>query len=183
MKITLGPLVCFLVYTFLFVVSFVLILSGPFSDYICKENLYIQSYQKVDKINFPLKWPDLIICKSPLNKNEQKYHDFMNMKYENKEEFENLTNEVFFTKPEEIVYAISIGPTYSIALSRAKLIKIESPYVESMLVDLVYNGYCAKIHLQALKTYMVNQGDISENEIHAKFYALIWIQVILYISY
>ena len=84
---------------------------------------------------------------------------------------------IFCTKPEEIVYAISIGPTYSSALSRAKLIKIESPYVESILVDLVYNGYCAKIHLQALKSYMVSQGDISENDIHAKFYALIWIQV------
>ena len=100
MKITVGYLVCFLVYTFLFVVSLILILSGPFSDYICKEHLYVQSYQKVDKISFPLKWPDLIICKSPLNKNEQKYHDFMNMKYGNEEEFENLTNEVFFTKPE-----------------------------------------------------------------------------------
>ena len=109
MKITVGYLVCFLVYTFLFVVSLVLILSGPFSDYICKEHLYVQSYQKVDKISFPLKWPDLIICKSPLNKNEQKYHDFMNMKYGNEEEFENLTNEVFFTKPKEIIYAISIG--------------------------------------------------------------------------
>ena len=93
-----------------------------------------------------------------------------------------LAGTTLCTKPKEIVYAISIGPTYSSALSRAKLIKIEPPYVESILVDLVYNGYCAKIHLQALKTFMISQGDISENDIHAKFYALIWIQVIILTS-
>ena len=112
MEVKLSPIVCFIVYTFLLLVSLVLISSGPLSDYICHENLYVQSYQKVDKLNVPLKWPDLTICKSPMNKNEQKYHDFMKRQYKNESEFEDSINEVFFTKPDEIVYAISIGPTY-----------------------------------------------------------------------
>ena len=77
------------------------------------------------------------------------------------------------------MYAIGIGSTYASALSRAKVVPIQPPFVKSVLVDVIYNGYCAQIQFQALRSFMISQGDIKENEADSAFYSLIWIQVCL----
>ena len=63
-----------------------------------------------------LKWPDLIIFKTPMIKDRQKYS--MKRKYENQSKFDKLKDEVFYTKEENFVYALSIGSTYELALNR-----------------------------------------------------------------
>ena len=49
--------------------------------------------------------------------------------------------------------------------------------MKSVLIDLIYSGYCAQIQFQALRSFMISQGDIEEKETDSAFYALIWIQV------
>ena len=120
MKVKVTPFVCILTYSLLLAITFGLIFNGPFSDYIKNENIYVQTYQNIKDINMPLKWPDLILCKSSKIKDVQKYTDFMGGKYKNQSEFDNLRKEVFYTEAWEFVYAISIGSTYELALSRAK---------------------------------------------------------------
>ena len=70
----------------------------------------------------------------------------------------------------------------TLALNRAKSIPIKQPYVDSVLFDFAYNGYCAQIKFEALRAYMISQGDINENDIDSRFYALIWIQVSIFLS-
>ena len=95
-------------------ISLSIIISGPFCDYIKDENRYIQSYKKINDLKEPLKWPDLILCKSPMIKNQENYLNLMTQKFENESEFQILTKKVFFTQPKEFVYAIGIGPTYEL---------------------------------------------------------------------
>ena len=70
-----------------------LIFHGPFWDFIKNENRYVQTYHKINELNMQLKWPDLIICKTPMIKDRQKYSSIMKRKYENQSKFdkENLT--------------------------------------------------------------------------------------------
>ena len=105
----------------------------------------------------------------------------MNKKYKNQSEFETLRKEVFYTKPEDFVKAISIAPTYDLALNRSKILPIKPPYVTSILIDFIYNGYCAKINLEALRSYMISQGDIKEDEIDSAFYALVYMKIVYFL--
>ena len=52
--------------------------------------------------------------------------------------------------------------------------------MDSILFDFAYNGYCAQIKFEALRAYMISEGDINENDIDSRFYALIWIQVSIF---
>ena len=95
-------------------ISLSIIISGPFCDYIKDENRYIQSYKKINDLKEPLKWPDLILCKSPMIKNQENHLNLMTQKFENESEFQILIKKVFFTQSKEFVYAIGIGPTYEL---------------------------------------------------------------------
>ena len=55
--------------------------------------------------------------------------------------------------------------------------------MDSILFDFAYNGYCAQINFEALRAYMISQGDINENDIDSRFHALIWIQVSIFREY
>ena len=179
MEVKVTPFVCILTYSVSLTITFGLIFNGPFSDYIKNENRYVQTYQKINDTDMQLKWPDLILCKSSKIKNVEKYADLMEKYYQNQSEFDNLLTKVFYTKAKDFVYAIGIGSTYASALSRAKVVPIEPPFVKSVLVDVIYNGYCAQIQFQALRSFMISQGDIKENEADSAFYSILWIQVCL----
>ena len=124
------PYVGIFIYILLMIISIGLIFYGPFCDFIKNENRYVQTYHKINELNMPLKWPDIIICKSPMIKDKEKYVDFMKRKYGNESEFAKLKDEVFYTKGEDFVYALSIGSTYESALNRSKLLPIKPPYIQ-----------------------------------------------------
>ena len=111
---------CFLVYTGLLTISLYIVFIGPFSDFIRNEKRFVQTYQKTNDLKEPLKWPDVVICKSPPNKNKEKYIEFMNKTFENESEYQALIKQVFYTQPKEFVYAIGVGATYDIATQNAK---------------------------------------------------------------
>ena len=106
----------------------------------------------------------------------------MTSNFTNETEYQTLLEEVYFTNPKEIVFALSIGTDYTTALNRAKEIPVKSPYVEITTVDLIYFGFCATVHLEVLRTYMVEKGEISEEAIDSEFSGLIWVKVKLIIA-
>ena len=64
----------------------------------------------------------------------------------------------------------------------AKIFPIEEPYVDTVVLDQVYMGYCGRIHLEQFRSKLINDGQISKDTIDSKFYALIWIQVCMYFN-
>ena len=125
-----GPIVGIFIYILLMAVSVGLIFHGPLWDFIKNENRYVQTYHKINELNMQLKWPDLIICKTPMIKDKHKYTDFMKRKHGNQSEFDKLKDEVFYTKEEDFVHALSIGSTYELALNRSKVLPLKAPYIK-----------------------------------------------------
>ena len=41
-----------------------------------------------------------------------------NKSFKSRETFENLTNEIFYTRPDELIYGVSIGKSYLAAVER-----------------------------------------------------------------
>ena len=120
MEPKVNSILCFLVYTVLLTISLYIVIIGPFSALIEKETRFVQTYKKTNDLKEPLKWPDVVICKSPPNKNKEKYVEFMAKKFANESEYQALMKEVFYTQPKEFVYAIGVGVTYDIAVQNAK---------------------------------------------------------------
>ena len=117
----------------------------------------------------------------PRDKNEAKYLEFIGKgiteSFENMEEFEKLKNETFYSDVKDIIYAVTIANSYLKGVSRAKEIPIEPPYVTSILVDFYYMGYCAKISFEHLRAYLVQKGEIQQEDIDASFVSIIFLKV------
>ena len=79
-----------------------------------------QSTISSQEIVKPLEWPALTICRSPFDKNTQKYKDFMSKGYSSnfssESEYQNLLDEAFFAKSDDIVYAIGFGLDHNTAM-------------------------------------------------------------------
>ena len=75
------------------------------------------------------------------------------------------------------IFSIHSKFIVSILIYRANDIKIEPPYVNSLLVDYNYLGYCASISFESLKSYLKNTGELNQNTIDAGFVAIIFLKV------
>ena len=99
-------------------------------------------------------------------------------KFKDQAEFESLVEQTFYSKPEEIIHAITIGREYFEALNANKSdIPLAPPYVRSAVSDFAYNGYCAVISFEALREYMVSKRQIDIGELDSTFNAIIWLKV------
>ena len=89
-----------------------------------------------------------------------------------------MVKEAFFTDPKDIVYAIGYGTDYNAAMSTdINEIRIEPPYVTPVFLDLSFMGYCASVNLEALRTKMVERGEISKDDLDSKFFVNIGLKV------
>ena len=52
----------------------------------------------------------------------------------------------------------------------------------SLLVDFNYYGYCGSISFEALKSYMVEIGEINGEEIDSSFVLIIFLKVIIFLA-
>merc|ERR1712001_730267 len=75
------------------------------------------------------------------------------------------------------IYGVTIAKSYLGAVNRATEIKIEPPYVTSLLVDYNYMGYCASISFESLKSYLINKGELDSNQIDSSFIVIIFLKV------
>ena len=94
MEVRVSSIVRTFIFILLFAITVGVIISGPFYDFIKRENKYLHTNQKINNIDMPLKWPDLILCKSPMIKDEQKYVEFMRRNYQNQSQFTKLKDDI-----------------------------------------------------------------------------------------
>ena len=101
-------------------VTFSIIYQGPLKDILKDGYKFEQSTIDLKEIVEPLEWPAFIICRNPFDKNTQKYSEFMSKgfssNFSSETEYQNLMDEAFFTKSDDIVYSVGFGLDYSTAM-------------------------------------------------------------------
>ena len=126
----------------------------------------------------------MIICRNPLDRDTEKYFEYFNRglsgnpEFSNESEYQTSVKEAFFADPKDIVYAIGFGTDYNAAMSTdINEIRIEHPYVTPVFLDLSFMGYCASVNLEALRTKMVEKGEVSKDDVDSKFFVNIGLKV------
>ena len=97
--------------------------------------------------------------------------------YESEQDQNDVIKDIFHTDPKEIIEALTIAKSYVKGLERPRELKIEPPYVKSLLVDFDYLGYCTSISLEALKQYLIEKGEMSSDESDSSFVSTIFLKV------
>jgi hypothetical protein len=120
MKLRPIKIVSFSVLLTLSAVTFSIIFQGPLKDLLKNDYKFEYSTISSQEVVEPLEWPALIICRNPLDKNTQKYFEFMgkgsSSNFSSETKYQNLMDEAFFTKSDDIVYSIGFGLDYNAAV-------------------------------------------------------------------
>ena len=120
MKLRPIKIVSFSVLLTLFAVTFSIIFQGPLKDLLKNDYKFEHSIISSQEVVEPLEWPALSICRSPFDKNTQKYFEFINKgfssNFSSEAEYQSLLDEAFFAKSEDIVYSIGFGLDYNNAV-------------------------------------------------------------------
>ena len=70
---------CFIVFVTLSFITVKVLIDGPLSDYIGKVGTYfVESYENIEDLGGPIKWPDISICPNPKDKDKAKFEQFLN---------------------------------------------------------------------------------------------------------
>ena len=111
---------CFSVLLTLSTITFGIVFQGPLKDLLKGDYKFEQSTIDLKEIAAPIEWPAFIICRNPFDKNTQKYSEFMSKgfssNFSSETEYQNLMDEAFFTKSDDIVYSIGFGLDYNNAV-------------------------------------------------------------------
>ena len=120
MKLRPINIVCFSVLLTLSTITFGIVFQGPLKDLLKGDYKFEQSTIDLKEIAAPIEWPAFIICRNPFDKNTQKYSEFMSKgfssNFSSETEYQNLMDEAFFTKSDDIVYSVGFGLDYSTAM-------------------------------------------------------------------
>ena len=93
MKLNVDLISQVMVYGGLFLICAYILWVGPITEVLKNDTIFIESFQNIDDSSETIEWPDLIICKSPLSKNYEKYQQLI----ENSESNISLRNHPFKT--------------------------------------------------------------------------------------
>ena len=177
------PIKMITVITFLclFIVTFIIVYNGPLYEIMSGENMFVKSMLNLNEIENPIKWPDANVCRSPFDRNTEKYYQFVakgrNHSFIDESEYKTLLEESYFTKPEDFIYAFGFGNSYDSASNVNNKILPQSPYVTSVFLDIPFFGYCATIHFEELRSKLIEDGEIDQKEIDSTFFAIIGLKV------
>jgi hypothetical protein len=130
----------------------------------------------------PIDMPTLSICRIPPDKNATY---LSKLTYEgrtitNRTLMQHILNKTFYTKPTETIIHIAIGPDYITAIKRPTEIPIGPPYVQSVFVDLMYNGVCMSIPFSELRKYLLAKEEILETDVDFGYVVVVWLKVNLH---
>ena len=126
--------------------------------------------------------PSLSVCKYPIYKNAAKYQEFLQKNalnnFESESEFNAYVDEVFYTKPEDFFLGFNIASTYEDVVKNVSRIPVSDPYVQIVLIDYIYNGFCALISYEAMiKYFLENEGIKDEKQDYFSFFNVIILNV------
>ena len=111
-------------------------------------------------------------------KNAAKYNEFMAKiainNFQNETEFNDIVDEVFYTKPEDFFLGFNMAPTYNEVGQNISRMPIADPYVKMVLVDYLYNGFCAVISYEAMTNLMIEQNEVESDQKDFSFYTSIF---------
>ena len=131
----------------------------------------------------PLIRPSFSVCKYPFYKNSAKYQEFLQRNlqndFETETEFNALVDEAFYNKPEDFFHGFNIAPTYDDVVNNSVRIPLADPYVRIVLLDYLYNGFCAIVSYEALNQFIVDQGEVDANEQDFNFYNVFFLNVMV----
>ena len=139
------------------------------------KNLYIsESDQRITV-------PSLSVCKYPIYKNAAKYDEFLKRNYLNnfksESEFNAYVDEVFYTKPEDFFLGFNMASTYQDVVKNVSRIPVSDPYVQIVLIDYIYNGFCALISYEAIMKYLIEHDEIKNGQQDFSFFNVIILNV------
>ena len=125
--------------------------------------------------------PALSICKTPIQKDESKYQDFLkNIQsdiYTNEEDFNAQVDEIFFNQPKDFILAMNIAPSYEEVIKNFTRIPISPPYVRMVFSDYIYNGFCAVVSYSALNNFLIEKGEVKRTDMDFSFYHVVYLNV------
>ena len=183
MQVTLKGIICILVYSVLSIITLVIIIRGPLKDLFGKVGTtFVDFYENIADLEY-IEWPEMDICVNPNVKNKEKFYDFQtkgfSKSFSNESEYQTFLEEIYYTKTDDIVFAIGVGKSYIDALNSTDNVLIKPPIVSQVKRDFTYFGYCATICFEELRKIMISRGEINPKAKDSSFFTLIWLKVIL----
>lgn len=160
-----------MVYGGLFLICSYILVVGPITEVLKNDTRFVESFQNIDDSSETIEWPDLIICKSPLYKNYEKYQQLI----ENSEN--NISLSDVFYSAEDLINSVVIAKGYKTGLDRGGIIKVQPPTVKTTLIDFENFGQCAQISFEELKKYMIQSSEMGQGDIDTGFVASIVLNV------
>ena len=134
-----------------------------------------------------LVWPDLAFYTMPFVKNHTAYQKFMDRvqsnKFENEQEYDSYAREALYSNPKDFFLALNMAKDYQTAVRNLSRIPIEPPFVRVVLNDYMYNGYIGVISLEAIRQFLIKEGDIEGDMKDFDFDLIVSLNVSLYLNH
>ena len=93
--------------------------------------------------------------------------------FKDEQTFNANVEEIFYTNPKDFILGLNMARTYEATASNLSRIPIEPPYVRTVLNDFLYNGYVGVISLEAIRQFLVKNGEVNDDMIDFKFNLLV----------
>ena len=161
--------------------NFTIIFNGPLQELFKNENVFVKTMVNIEELTDPIEWPALAVCKSPFDRNKEKYLNFLNkskkLSFANETEYQRLLDEAFFTKEDDFIVAIGFGLDLDSALDNSTKTLPKPPYVTTTFLDVQYFGYCSNIHFEQFRAKMIAEGKMDKDTIDSRFFTVIGLKV------
>lgn len=169
-------------YIFLVIISATILIQGPFTEWSKGQTTISDNHLHVEDLPKQLPMPSLMICRSPMDKHKDKYHQFMtkgkSQSFVNQTEFEEMRDDTFYTGPDDIVHAMSasVHSGSGVLTSSSDIVALQEPYIKVFPVDFMYLGYCPIIDFEAIRNLMIQKG-LMTDKINQKIILKIFLKV------
>ena len=97
--------------------------------------------------------------------------------FEQEQQFDASIQELFYSEPKDFILGFNMAETYEATASNLSRIPIEPPYVRTVLNDFLYNGYIGVISLEAIRQFLIREGEIDINMMDFKFDLMVALNV------
>ena len=97
--------------------------------------------------------------------------------FESESEFNAYVDEVFYTKPEDFFLGFNMASTYEDVVKNVSRIPVSDPYVQIVLIDYIYNGFCALLSYEAMMNDFKEHKEIKDENADFSFYNAIFLNV------